>query len=114
MADASYPEFVERRRSLSTTPVRDVRVSLTGAEPFMQAPFTQVLIYKTVDTDIEEAHRVAREVVDVFRSLRTPGFRGSTLGVSTEDPTLGAYIAGWRSVEVRREMETPRLCELIL
>ena len=114
MADASYPEFVERRRSLATIPVRDVRVALTGAEPYLLAPCTQVLIYRTVDTDIEEAHKAAREVVNVFRSLQMPGFRGSTLGVSTEDPTLGAYIAGWRAAEVRREIETARLRKLIL
>jgi hypothetical protein len=114
VADPSYPEFVERRLSLATSPVRDVRVSLTGAEAFIHAPFTQVLYYKTPDTDREEVHEKARDVINSIRSLQPPGFHGSTYGLTLEDITLGVYVAGWRSVEVRREMETTRLCKLNL
>jgi hypothetical protein len=107
VADPSYPEFVERRQSLAINPVRDVRVSLTGVETFILAPFTQVLLYKTPDTGIEEVHEAARDVINIIRSLQPPGFHGSTYGITLDDPTLGVYVAGWRSVEVRCKMETP-------
>lgn len=114
MADPSYPEFVERRLSLAIKPVRDIRVPLTGAEPFILAPVTQVLFYKTQDTDIEDIHETTWNLANIVRSLQPPGFLGSTYGVSLEDITLGVYFAGWRSIEVRCEMETPCLCKLIL
>jgi hypothetical protein len=113
--DPLYLEFVERRLSLAINPVCDFRVSLSGVEHFVLAPYTQVLIYKTPDTGIlEEVHEAARDVINIIRSLQPPGFHGSTYGITLDDPTLGVYIAGWRSVEVRCKMETPCLCKLIL
>ncbi|KAN0128862.1 hypothetical protein V8E53_013360 [Lactarius tabidus] len=98
--DPLYLEFVERRLSLAINPVCDFRVSLSGVEHFVLAPYTQVLIYKTPDTGIlEEVHEAARDVINIIRSLQPPGFHGSTYGITLDDPTLGVYIAGWRSVE---------------
>jgi hypothetical protein len=94
MEDLSYLEFVERRLSLVTTPLRDICVSLTGAEPFILVPVTQVLLYKTQDTGIQEVHKEAQSIIDIIRSLQPPGFHGSTYDAMLEDITLGIYIAG--------------------
>ena len=75
-----------------------------------EAPITEVDILRTDDTHIEEMHGVARSTVHLIQSMQPPGFHGSSYGVQVEDPTVGVYMAGWDTVEVRREIEqSPRL-----
>ena len=101
-ADPSYPEFVQRRESLATTPVRDIHVPVSGAtQPYIEAPVTEVVIYTTQDTGVEKAHEVARTSNQLLQSLKPTGFRGSTCGVTLEDPKVGLHIAGWNTVQVR-------------
>jgi hypothetical protein len=105
-ADPSYPEFVHRRESLATSPVRDIHVPVSGApQPCIEAPVTAVDIYITHDTNKEKAHEVAHTTINLLRSLKPTGFHGSSYGVTLEDPTVGLYIAGWNTVQVRFEME---------
>ena len=106
VADPSYPEFVRRRESLVTTPVRDIHVLMSGApQPCIEAPVTAVDFYTTHDTSKEKAHEVTHAVVHLLRSLKPTGFHGSTYGVTLEDPKVGLHITGWNAVQVRFEME---------
>ena len=113
-ADPSYPEIVRKRQSLATAPVRDLHVPLSGApQPCIEAPVTEIDIYKTRDTNIEETHELARLTVYHIRSLQPPGFHGVGFGVPDEDPAIGVYLAGWDAVEVRREMQNAAPVKLI-
>ncbi|KAH9164806.1 hypothetical protein EDB89DRAFT_387372 [Lactarius sanguifluus] len=113
-ADPLYPEFVQRHQSLATTPVRDLHVPLSGTPQLcVEAPVTEVDIYKAHGARIEETHEMAHSGMRHLRSLQPQGFTGSSYGVTHEDPSVGVYIAGWNSVEVRRDTETPCLWKLI-
>ena len=106
VADPSYPEFVQRRESLASTPVRDIHVPVSGApQPCIEAPVTAVDFYTTHDTGKEKAHEAVHTAIHLIRSLKPKGFHGSSYGVTLEDPTVGLHIAGWNAVEVRCEME---------
>ncbi|KAH8982464.1 hypothetical protein EDB86DRAFT_2970526 [Lactarius hatsudake] len=99
-ADPLYPEFVQRRQSLATTPVRDLHVPLSGTPQLcVEAPVTAVDFYKAYGTCIEETHQMAQSAIRHIRSLHPQGFTGSSYGVTREDPSVGVYIAGWNSVE---------------
>ena len=92
------------RQSLAATPVRVFQVALSGTpQLWVKAPFTEVGIFKMLDTHIEKGHEMALAAVRRIRSLQPPGFTGSSFGVPEEDPAVGVYIAGWNSVEVRRD-----------
>ncbi|KAH9069665.1 hypothetical protein EDB83DRAFT_2314341 [Lactarius deliciosus] len=86
-ADPLYPEFVQRRQSLATTPL------------CVEAPVTAVDIYKAFGTCTEETHQMAHNAIRHIRSLQPQGFTGSSHGVTHEDPSVGVYVAGWNSVE---------------
>ncbi|KAH9055705.1 hypothetical protein EDB87DRAFT_1283397 [Lactarius vividus] len=99
-ADPLYPEFVLRRQSLATTPVRDLYAPLSGTPQLcVEAPVTEVDIYKTHEAHIEEAHEMAHSAMHHLRSLQPHGFTGSGYGVLREDRSVGVYFAGWNSVE---------------
>ncbi|KAH9162053.1 hypothetical protein EDB89DRAFT_2027606 [Lactarius sanguifluus] len=99
-ADPLYPEFVQRHQSLATTPVRDLHVPLSGTPQLcVEAPVTEVDIYKAHGARIEETHEMAHSGMRHLRSLQPQGFTGSSYGVTHEDPSVGVYIAGWKSVE---------------
>jgi hypothetical protein len=88
--------------------VRDIHVPVSGApQPCIEAPVTEVDIYTTHrdDTSKEKAHEVARTTNHLLPSLKPTGFHGATYGVTLEDPTVGIYIVGWNTVQVRFEME---------
>jgi hypothetical protein len=103
-ADPLYPEFVQRRQSLATTPVRDHHVAMSGTPPLLcvEARITGVNTYKTLDT---QGHEAVLCVTGRVHSLRPPGFTGSCSAVSDEDHTVGIYLSGWNSIEVRRDPE---------
>ena len=104
-ADPEYPEFVQRRQSLATAPVRDLHVPMSGdPQSCIEAPVGEFDFYKTHDTSTEESHELARRTDYHLQSLQPPGFHGASHGVSVEDPTIGVYLSGWDAVEVRLEM----------
>ena len=76
---------------------------------WVKAPFTVVGIFKMLDTHIEEGHEATITAIQRIRLLQPPGLYGCSYGVAGEDPTVGVYIVGWNSVEVRRNPEPPRL-----
>ncbi|KAH9164292.1 hypothetical protein EDB89DRAFT_2017828 [Lactarius sanguifluus] len=99
-ADPLYPEFVQRRQSLATTPVRDLYAPLSGDPQLcVEAPITEVDVYRVHGARIEEAHEVGHSAMHHLRSLQPQGFTGSSYGVVHEDPSIGVYFAGWNSVE---------------
>ncbi|KAH8978443.1 hypothetical protein EDB92DRAFT_2108023 [Lactarius akahatsu] len=99
-ADPLYPEFVQRRQSLATTPVRDLYAPLSGDPQLcVEAPVTDVAIFKAHEARIEKMHETAHSAVHLLRSLQLQGFTGSSLGVTHEDPSVGIYFSGWNSVE---------------
>jgi len=99
-ADPSYPEFVQKRMSLATTPVRDHRLTVSGAPlPCIEAPVSEVDFYKTRDFGIEETHEMARNTIHIVRSLQARGFHGCSFGVAHDDRTVGVYLGGWDSEE---------------
>ncbi|KAH9014746.1 hypothetical protein EDB84DRAFT_810039 [Lactarius hengduanensis] len=99
-ADPLYPEFVQRRQSLATTPVRDLHVPLSGTPQLcVEAPVTAVDIYKVHGTRMEESHEMTHSVMHHLQSLQPQGFTGFSYGVTHEDPSVGVYFAGWNSVE---------------
>ncbi|KAH9017798.1 hypothetical protein EDB84DRAFT_1679464 [Lactarius hengduanensis] len=98
-ADPLYPEFVQRRQSLATTPVRDLYAPLSGnAQLCVEAPITEVDVYKVHVAHIEE-HEIGHSAMHLIQSLQPQGFTGSSYGVVHEDPSIGVYFAGWNSVE---------------
>lgn len=99
-ADPSYPEFVQRLRSLAATPVRDFHAPLSGSpQLYVEAPVTVVDLYKTQDSRVQETHEMTRSAFQHFWSLQPPGFTGFSSGVAHEDPTVGVCLAGWNSIE---------------
>ncbi|KAH8999856.1 hypothetical protein EDB86DRAFT_3242550 [Lactarius hatsudake] len=100
-ADPLYPEFVQRRQSLATTPVRDLYVSLSGNPQLcVEAPITVVDIFKAHEARIEKMHETLHSTAHHLWLLQPRGFTGSSsLGVTHEDPSVGIYFGGWNSVE---------------
>ncbi|KAH9164287.1 hypothetical protein EDB89DRAFT_2017801 [Lactarius sanguifluus] len=111
-ADPLYPEFVQRRQSLATTPVRDLYASLSGNPQLcVEAPVTEVDIFKAQEARIEKMHETLHNTVHFLWLLQPQGFAGSSPSVTCEDPLVGIYFGGWNSVEVRRDTGTSRPCE---
>ncbi|KAH8982473.1 hypothetical protein EDB86DRAFT_2970662 [Lactarius hatsudake] len=100
-ADPLYPEFVQRRQSLATTPVRDLYASLSGNPQLcVKAPITVVDIFKAHEARIEKMHETLHNTAHHLWLLQPRGFTGSSsLGVTHEDPSVGIYFGGWNSVE---------------
>ncbi|KAH9021705.1 hypothetical protein EDB83DRAFT_2527703 [Lactarius deliciosus] len=100
-ADPLYPEFVQRRQSLATTPVRDLCASLSGNPQLcVEAPITVVDIFKAHEARIEKMHETLHSTAHHLWLLQPRGFTGSSsLGVAHEDPSVGIYFGGWNSVE---------------
>ncbi|KAI9435970.1 hypothetical protein H4582DRAFT_492634 [Lactarius indigo] len=100
VADPSYPEFVQKRQSLATTPVRDLHAPLSGTPQLcIEAPVTEVDIYKAQESRVEETHEIARSTIRHLWSLKPQGLIGSTFGVTHGDPSVGVYFGGWNAVE---------------
>ena len=90
--------------------MRDHHVALSGTPLLsIEAPITEIDNYKTLDTHIEEGHKAVLRVVRRVLSLQAPGFIGSSYCVTDEDPTVGIYVSGWNSVEVRHGPEPSHL-----
>ncbi|KAH8999851.1 hypothetical protein EDB86DRAFT_2907780 [Lactarius hatsudake] len=99
-ADPLYPEFVQRRQSLATTPVRDLYAPLSGNPQLgVEAPVTEVGIFKAHEARIEKMHETLHSTVHQLWLLQPQGFIGSSLGMTHEDPSVGIYFGGWNSVE---------------
>jgi hypothetical protein len=103
--DPSYALFVTKRQALSTGPVHDLHVSVTG-NPLrsLEAPVTEVDTYVTLDADAaetQEVHERVRRLTYRTESLLARGFIALSWGVPIEDGARGVYLAGWRSIEVR-------------
>ncbi|KAH8978439.1 hypothetical protein EDB92DRAFT_584262 [Lactarius akahatsu] len=104
-ADPLYPEFVQRRQSLATTPVRDFYAPLSGNPQLcVEAPITVVDIFKAHEARIEKMHETLHNTANHLLWLQPQGFTGSSsLGVTREDPSVGIYFGGWNSVEEGHE-----------
>ncbi|KAH8982479.1 hypothetical protein EDB86DRAFT_2970699 [Lactarius hatsudake] len=99
-ADPLYPEFVQRRQSLATTPMRDLYASLSGNPQLcVEAPVTEIDIFKAHEARIEKMHETLHSTLHLARLLQPQGLIGSSHGMTHEDPLVGIYFGGWNSVE---------------
>ena len=91
--------------------MRDLHAALSGVPPriCVEAPITEVTIYKALDAHTEKTHEAVLCSIHCLRMLQLPAFYGSSPGVTDEDPTVGVNLIGWNSVEVRRDPAPSRL-----
>ncbi|KAH9166892.1 hypothetical protein EDB89DRAFT_2000685 [Lactarius sanguifluus] len=99
--DPSYPAFAQRRQALATAPVLVVFVRPSG-NPLrcLEAPVTEIDVYRAQAAVAETTQDKIRRLTYRIESLQMPGFIALSWGVALEDVSRGAYIAGWRTVEV--------------
>jgi len=101
--DPMYPEFIQRRESLATSPVCDLHVAfspLSGTPQIcVEAPLTVLIIYHVQESHVEKGHEASLMAFHRLPSLQVPGFKGNSTGVADEDPAVGVYISGWNSLE---------------
>lgn len=100
--DPAYPTFAQRREALSTAPVLAIFVHMSGnPRRCLEGPVTEVDVYKLQDAAAEKTQDMIRRLTFRIESLQMRGFGALSWGASLEDVTRGAYIAGWRTIEVR-------------
>lgn len=100
-ADPSYARLLEKRAMLATGGVLDFHVRFSGNPlRILQAPVTEVDIYKTLDEGVEQLQERVQGLAYRIESLQMRGFIALSWGIALEDRTRGAYIGGWRTVEV--------------
>jgi hypothetical protein len=69
----------------------------------LESPVTEVDVYRLKDTAAEKTQDMIRRLTYRIESLLMRGFLVLSWGPALEDVTRGAYIAGWRTIEVRAQ-----------
>ena len=70
---------------------------------------TEVDCYKLQDEEAEKTQDMIRRLTYRIESLQIRGFCALSWGRALEDASRGAYIAGWRTIEVRIAFVSPRI-----
>ena len=65
---------------------------------------TEVDVYRLQEAAAVKTQDMIRRLTYRIESLLMRGFLALSWGVALEDPTRGAYIAGWRTIEVRAHL----------
>jgi hypothetical protein len=72
----------------------------------LEGPVTEVDFYKLQDDAAEKTQDMIRRLTYRIESLQMRGFLALSWGRSLEDVSRGAYVAGWRTIEVRRVLRS--------
>jgi hypothetical protein len=100
--DPSYTAFTQQRDVLSSAPVLAIYVHMSGnPRRCLEGPVTEVDFYRLQDDAAEKTQDMIRRLTYRIESLQMRGFLALSWGKSLEDVSRGAYIAGWRTIEVR-------------
>lgn len=98
------------RDALSTAPILTIFVHMSGnARRCLESPVTEVDCYKLQDEEAEKTQDMIRRLTYRIESLQIRGFCALSWGRALEDASRGAYIAGWRTIEVRIAFVSPRI-----
>ena len=90
------------RDALSSAPILTIFVHMSGnARRCLESPVTEVDCYKLQDEEAEKTQDMIRRLTYRIESLQIRGFCALSWGRALEDASRGAYIAGWRTIEVR-------------
>jgi len=101
-ADPAYPAFVQKRQALAIKPVYDAHMCFpSNARRILEAPVTEIDIYRTNEDGAPETHAKIRRVTRLIESFHMQGFLELSWGLAIDDGTRGAYLGGWRTIEVR-------------
>ena len=83
-------------------PVLAIFVHMSGnPRRSLESPVTEVDVYRLQEAAAVKTQDMIRRLTYRIESLLMRGFLALSWGVALEDPTRGAYIAGWRTIEVR-------------
>jgi hypothetical protein len=105
--DPSYAAFTQQRDALSSVPVLAIYVHMSGnPRRCLEGPVTEVDFYKLQDDAAEKTQDMIRRLTYRIESLQMRGFLALSWGRSLEDVSRGAYVAGWRTIEVRRVLRS--------
>ena len=100
--DPAYSAFTQMRDALSSAPILAIFVHMSGnARRCLESPVTEVDVYKLQDDAAEKTQDMIRRLTYRIESLQMRGFYALSWGRALEDVSRGAYIAGWRTIEVR-------------
>ena len=98
------------RDALSSAPILTIFVHMSGnARRCLESPVTEVDCYKLQDEEAEKTQDMIRRLTYRIESLQIRGFCALSWGRALEDASRGAYIAGWRTIEVRIAFVSPRI-----
>jgi len=108
-ADPTYPIFAQKRQALAIKPVYDVHVCFPGFDATrhtLDAPVTEIDIYRTNEDGAPETHAKIRRVTRRIESFHMQGFFGLSWGLAVDDGTRGVYLGGWETIEDHMRLGT--------